>query len=214
MMLGRLVRCDVIARLDFCILRVGFFWGAFVQISHRRERRRRRRLSLSFTSFPLSLRTNLSYLFHLSNTSEKSTVYYYYPSLLRLIIAISRLDMSTLFRSSGILERAVVSSARPTAAVVGSGGSNSSSSSKGGRFMGTSARHDNDPEVLERNKQSILRKHAKGSTEHPHWHEELATDSEAFVKAYRGETEASEGEIEKLQQAANKVLDAKNNVKG
>lgn len=36
-------------------------------------------------------------------------------------------------------------------------------------------------QVLERNKQSLLRKHAKGSTEEPHWHEELATDAEAFV---------------------------------
>lgn len=27
----------------------------------------------------------------------------------------------------------------------------------------------------------MLRKHAKGSTEEPHWHEELASDAEAFV---------------------------------
>lgn len=36
-------------------------------------------------------------------------------------------------------------------------------------------------QVLERNKESLLRKHAKGSTEEPHWHEELASDAEAFV---------------------------------
>ncbi|PWW77740.1 hypothetical protein C7212DRAFT_313898 [Tuber magnatum] len=112
--------------------------------------------------------------------------------------------MSTLLRSSGILGRAVVSM-RPATAVVGNSGN--------ARLMGTSTRHDNDPEVLERNKQSVLRKHAKGSTEYPHWHEELATDSEAFVKAYRGETEASEGEIAKLEKANDKILDAKNNVK-
>lgn len=36
-------------------------------------------------------------------------------------------------------------------------------------------------QVLERNKESLLRKHAKDSTEEPHWHEELASDAEAFV---------------------------------
>lgn len=36
-------------------------------------------------------------------------------------------------------------------------------------------------QVIERNKESLLRKHAKGSTEEPHWNEELASDAEAFV---------------------------------
>ena len=58
------------------------------------------------------------------------------------IFAISQLDMSMLLRPSGILGRAVVS-ARSAAVLVGS----SSSSSSNGRFMGTSTRHDNDPEV-------------------------------------------------------------------
>ncbi|PUU74479.1 hypothetical protein B9Z19DRAFT_1033172 [Tuber borchii] len=112
-----------------------------------------------------------------------------------------------LLRPSGILGRAVVS-ARSATVLVGS-----SSSSSNGRLMGTSTRHDNDPEVLEKNKQSILRKHAKGSTEDPHWHEEIASDSEAFVKSYRGEIDASEGEIAKIQKATKKILDVKTNVK-
>ncbi|CAZ83032.1 unnamed protein product [Tuber melanosporum] len=78
-----------------------------------------------------------------------------------------------------------------------------------GRSMSTATRHDNDPEVLEKNKQSLLRKHAKGSTEYPHWHEELASDAEAFVKSYRGEIDASEVEIAKLQKATKKVLETK-----
>ncbi|RPB05935.1 hypothetical protein L873DRAFT_1627481, partial [Choiromyces venosus 120613-1] len=72
------------------------------------------------------------------------------------------------------------------------------------RFMGTSSRHDNDPEVIERNKQSVLRKNAKGSTEVPHWHEELATDAEAFVKSYREEIDSSGIEIAKVQKATKK----------
>jgi len=35
--------------------------------------------------------------------------------------------------------------------------------------------------VLEKGKQSVLQKHSKDSKEAPHWHEELASDSEAFV---------------------------------
>lgn len=42
-------------------------------------------------------------------------------------------------------------------------------------------RQTNDSQVLERGKQSVLRKHSKGSTEEPHWHEEIASDAEAFV---------------------------------
>ena len=64
---------------------------------------------------------------------------------------------------------------------------------------GGATRHENNPEagsqfagvdggadspcakVLEKGKQSVLRKHRKDSTEAPHWHEELASDAEAFV---------------------------------
>lgn len=42
-------------------------------------------------------------------------------------------------------------------------------------------KNKNKNQVLERNKESLLRKHAKDSTEEPHWHEELASDAEAFV---------------------------------
>lgn len=75
---------------------------------------------------------------------------------------------------------------------------------------GGSARHGNDPEVLERGKQSILQKHSKDSKEAPHWHEELASDSEAFIKAYRGEVDASAVEIAKLQNATKKDIADKN----
>lgn len=109
-------------------------------------------------------------------------------------------------------------------------------------YTGGATRHGNDPEadilhpihacvcgavltvhvqkVIEKGKQSVLRKHRKDSTEAPHWHEELASDAEAFVflplslpfththvymltlfqvKAQRGEIEASEETIVKLQ---------------
>ncbi|CCX12322.1 hypothetical protein FPQ18DRAFT_253487 [Pyronema domesticum] len=65
------------------------------------------------------------------------------------------------------------------------------------RFIG-STRHENDPDVLQKGKESVLRKHSKSSAEEPKWHEELATDAEAFVKAERGEIDAKES-IEKLQ---------------
>ncbi|KAI5795560.1 hypothetical protein EDC01DRAFT_782133 [Geopyxis carbonaria] len=64
----------------------------------------------------------------------------------------------------------------------------------------TSTRHGNDPEVLEKGKQSVLRKHSKNSTEEPHWHEELASDSEAFIKAQRDEIDTSKEGIKKLQE--------------
>jgi len=54
-------------------------------------------------------------------------------------------------------------------------------------------------QVLDKAKQDILRKHGKNSTEEPHWHEEVASDSEAFVKANRGEIDASAAEIARLQ---------------
>jgi hypothetical protein len=71
-------------------------------------------------------------------------------------------------------------------------------------------------QVLEKGKQDILRKHGKNSTEEPGWHEEIASDSEAFVsscprtqsthttnkpqvKAHRGEIDASAAEIARLQ---------------
>ncbi|KAI5847439.1 hypothetical protein BZA05DRAFT_404805 [Tricharina praecox] len=66
---------------------------------------------------------------------------------------------------------------------------------------GGATRHGNDPEVLQKGKESVLRKHSKDSKEDPHWHEELASDAEAFVKANRGEVDASAEEITKLQNA-------------
>ncbi|KAL0634000.1 hypothetical protein Q9L58_007101 [Maublancomyces gigas] len=73
----------------------------------------------------------------------------------------------------------------------------------------TSSRHGNDPEVIERNKESLLRKHAKDSTEEPHWHEELASDAEAFVKSQRNEINVTADSISKLQETSKKKLDPK-----
>ncbi|KAF8248561.1 hypothetical protein K440DRAFT_599976 [Wilcoxina mikolae CBS 423.85] len=67
------------------------------------------------------------------------------------------------------------------------------------RYFNGSTRHGNDPEVLKKGKVSILSKHKENSTEEPHWHEELASDAEAFVKAQRDEIDASEESIAKLQ---------------
>jgi len=72
-----------------------------------------------------------------------------------------------------------------------------------------SSRHGNDPEVLEKNKQSLLRKHQKDSKEDPHWHEELASDAEAFIKAERNEIHATEDEIAKLAEQTVKGQNAK-----
>ncbi|KAJ6530373.1 hypothetical protein DFH09DRAFT_934329, partial [Mycena vulgaris] len=59
-----------------------------------------------------------------------------------------------------------------------------------------STRHDNDPEVLEREKQRNLSKtQHKTSTPHEHapgWNEHLASDSEATVKADRSDHTSAE----------------------
>ncbi|KAL7271078.1 hypothetical protein RUND412_006195 [Rhizina undulata] len=58
----------------------------------------------------------------------------------------------------------------------------------GARGMGHATMHENDPEVLEKGKQDVLKKHLDPN-EIPHWHEELASDAEAYVKAVRGEVD-------------------------
>ncbi|KAI5842980.1 hypothetical protein DFP73DRAFT_552898 [Morchella snyderi] len=71
----------------------------------------------------------------------------------------------------------------------------------------TSTRHGNDPEVLQKGKESVLRKHSKDSTEEPHWHEELASDAEAFVKAQRNEINGKvHEEISELQKRTTQKL--------
>ncbi|KAJ7706846.1 hypothetical protein B0H17DRAFT_1001264 [Mycena rosella] len=66
----------------------------------------------------------------------------------------------------------------------------------GGGVRFSSTRHDNDPEVLEREKQRNLSKSQhKTSTPHEHapgWNEHLASDSEASVKADRSHHAPSE----------------------
>lgn len=61
-------------------------------------------------------------------------------------------------------------------------------------------------QVIERNKESLLRKHAKGSTEEPHWHEELASDAEAFVSTYRPNLELVERRRRSAVPAGNNSL--------
>ncbi|TGZ83718.1 hypothetical protein EX30DRAFT_89815 [Ascodesmis nigricans] len=78
-------------------------------------------------------------------------------------------------------------------------------SSSARRLVGGATRHNNDPDVLEKGKQDILRKHSKGSNEEPHWHEELASDAEAFVKAQRDEIEGANDQFRKLQEKTARV---------
>lgn len=68
------------------------------------------------------------------------------------------------------------------------------------RIGGDATRHGNDLNVLEKGKRGVLSRHSKGNPEELHWHEEVATDAEAFVKATRGEIACSREEIRKLQE--------------
>ncbi|KAA8895080.1 hypothetical protein FN846DRAFT_356284 [Sphaerosporella brunnea] len=78
------------------------------------------------------------------------------------------------------------------------------------RLLGNgSTRHGNDPEVLEKGKQSVLNKNKKDSKEQPHWHEELASESEAVIKAQRDEIEGSEADIAKLQLKTKKISESR-----
>ncbi|PSN73083.1 hypothetical protein BS50DRAFT_629159 [Corynespora cassiicola Philippines] len=62
--------------------------------------------------------------------------------------------------------------------------------------------HEGRAEEVESEKQDLLRKQKDGKG---HWKEELASDSESVVKADRGEVEASEETIKKLQKEAEKA---------
>lgn len=70
-------------------------------------------------------------------------------------------------------------------------------------------RHGNDPEILERGKQKILDQHHPTSKVEAEWHEEVASDSEAFVKAIRTEVKHSDKDIEQLQKESEKVFKMK-----
>lgn len=71
------------------------------------------------------------------------------------------------------------------------------------RNTGFSSRHENDGQLIEKTKQAALKKHRDGN---PEWHEDLASDSEAFIKATRQEIKHEDKEIEKLQKETDKLL--------
>ncbi|KAF2255552.1 hypothetical protein BU26DRAFT_512524 [Trematosphaeria pertusa] len=61
-------------------------------------------------------------------------------------------------------------------------------------------------EEVQEKKEDLLKKQKEGKG---HWEESLASDSESIVKADRGEVEASEDTIKKLQEEAAKVANKK-----
>ncbi|RVD84969.1 uncharacterized protein DFL_003305 [Arthrobotrys flagrans] len=81
--------------------------------------------------------------------------------------------------------------------------SSASSSQTRCSYASYSSRHENDPEKLEGLKRDSLKEQKDGKGR---WNEELATDSEAFVKAERLEIKATCKEIEKLHWGTRKLL--------
>jgi len=136
-----MVRYDVVDQLDFCLSIIKDFFGSLFKlfVEEWKAILLLLQINLPFPSTTVSFHDPIFHLFYIYQTGLEKRHYTVYHSL--LIFTISRLDMSMLLRPSGILGRAVVS-ARSAAVLVGS-----SSSSSNGRLMGTSTRHDNDPEV-------------------------------------------------------------------
>ncbi|KAK6524558.1 hypothetical protein TWF281_011463 [Arthrobotrys megalospora] len=71
------------------------------------------------------------------------------------------------------------------------------------RYSSYSSRHENDPEKLDGHKRDSLKEQKDGKGQ---WHEELASDAEAFIKAERSEIKATGEEIKKLQRETEKLL--------
>jgi len=65
---------------------------------------------------------------------------------------------------------------------------------------------ENRSEEIEHHKQDLLNKHKEGKG---HWKDELASNSESVIKAERGEIEASDDTIKKLQKESEKLLSEK-----
>jgi len=95
---------------------------------------------------------------------------------------------STLIRT---LPRRILPSHPPSITAVSSAFSTSAV-----RNTGFSSRHENDGNKLEQAKAALLQKHKDGN---PDWHEDLASDSEAFIKATRSEIKHEGEEIKKLE---------------
>ncbi|KAL1634876.1 hypothetical protein SLS56_001957 [Neofusicoccum ribis] len=76
------------------------------------------------------------------------------------------------------------------------------------RFAGKESKlhEEGRPDEIERHKQDALKKSKEGKG---HWKDELASDSESIVKADRGEVEASEETIKKLQKETEKLASKK-----
>ncbi|EKG19375.1 hypothetical protein MPH_03238 [Macrophomina phaseolina MS6] len=66
--------------------------------------------------------------------------------------------------------------------------------------------HEGRPEEVEQHKQDLLKKTKEGKG---HWKDELASDSESIIKAGRGEVEASQETIEKLQKETEELAKKK-----
>ncbi|KAF4306243.1 hypothetical protein GTA08_BOTSDO05042 [Botryosphaeria dothidea] len=67
--------------------------------------------------------------------------------------------------------------------------------------------HNEDrPEEVERHKQDSLKKTREGKGQ---WKDELASDSESIIKADRGEVEASQDTISKLQKETEELAKKK-----
>ncbi|KAF3273492.1 hypothetical protein TWF970_009015 [Orbilia oligospora] len=77
------------------------------------------------------------------------------------------------------------------------------SSQQQARYSSYSSSHENDPEKLDDYKRNSLKEQKEGKGQ---WHEELASDAEAFIKAERQEIKATGEEIEKLQRETTKLL--------
>lgn len=66
----------------------------------------------------------------------------------------------------------------------------------------THLHHEGRADEVESEKQDLLKKQKEGKG---HWKEGLASDSESIIKADRGEVEASDETIKKLQDETKKV---------
>jgi len=71
------------------------------------------------------------------------------------------------------------------------------------RYSSHSSMHENDPDKLHDIKTVSLKQQKEGKGE---WHESLASDAEAYIKAERDEIKSSSEEIKKLQKETEQLL--------
>ena len=70
-------------------------------------------------------------------------------------------------------------------------------------YSSHSSMHENNPDKLHNHKHISLKEQKDGKGQ---WHEDLASDSEAFIKAEREEIKATGEEIKKLQEETTTLL--------